>query len=323
MARHRRRSGIDQRACNDIEPGTVVRIPQDRIESVMLGEADDTVFSVDGSAARVEYLSVPSTTRPGIEIPVRFSLPAEGSGPFPAVVLNPGHSGTRDFHTLVANALAAAGIATVAMDFPGNGDSSEGWAVQCMTTMVADSKDCCHWFMERDDVDEERMGYFGHSMGGRIGCTVLGSGTSPYRTALLVAPYAGEGMYLAPAFTGLMDHETLEGAYEYALASGTWPTYGIPLGWEYSPEWFEDLQRDPSRGLARYTGSLCVLFGGADSIVSPAVARRVLGSATNASKVRGVFIDVGPHEMGLLEGTPANVASAAIDRIVDWFVGEL
>lgn len=80
-----------------------------------------------GSAAQAETVADVTVMNGARAVPATVVIP-DGEGPFPAVVMNHGHGGGRQegggFERL-AKALADAGILTIRMDFPGNGDSKE------------------------------------------------------------------------------------------------------------------------------------------------------------------------------------------------------
>ena len=78
----------------------------------------------------------------GVDIPVTFVRPiALQNESFPLVVMAHGHGGTRNEaggYTSVARGLAARGVASIRMDFPGCGESSESFVNNNLGNMLKD-----------------------------------------------------------------------------------------------------------------------------------------------------------------------------------------
>lgn len=93
----------------------------------------------------------------------------QGNGPWPAVVTGPGFAGVKEM--LIpdyANALAAAGIATLAFDYIGFGGSTGGKTRQDIQPQeqIQTYKDALG-VLERDArFDKKRLGAWGTSLGG-------------------------------------------------------------------------------------------------------------------------------------------------------------
>ncbi|MCQ4808192.1 alpha/beta fold hydrolase, partial [Intestinimonas massiliensis] len=100
----------------------------------------------------------------------------KGEAPYPAVVKNHGHGGSKDENEGfggVAAALAEAGIATVRMDFPGCGDSTEPFTKNTLTNMKSDSNASLAYLLANYPLDADKLGIMGYSMGGRLALEIV------------------------------------------------------------------------------------------------------------------------------------------------------
>lgn len=97
-----------------------------------------------------------------------MTTPTEGAG-WPLVVLCHGFTGSRGgdghFGPLAAR-LAHAGIASIAMDFPGCGESEEPFTAYTLTNIRADMTAAIAYMGVTYGADTTRLGLVGHSMGG-------------------------------------------------------------------------------------------------------------------------------------------------------------
>ena len=110
-----------------------------------------------------------------VQIPVTLTVPTDTSSAMPLVVMLHGHGGTRDEaggFTQIAEELADAGIASVRMDFAGCGESAESFRNNRLSTMLADARAARDYAIDTVDVDTNRMGLMGFSMGGRLAITL-------------------------------------------------------------------------------------------------------------------------------------------------------
>jgi len=87
-----------------------------------------------------------------------------GSGPHPTVLMAPGLDSTKEELQATATFLLARGLATVAIDGPGQGESEYSLPIEPAYEKVATA--AVDWLLTRDDVDPQRIGFFGVSLGG-------------------------------------------------------------------------------------------------------------------------------------------------------------
>ena len=126
----------------------------------------------------------------GQDMPVYASLPG-GSGPFPAVVIAHPVSGVAEFTQSIADRLAQAGYAGVAMDlFHRVTDemTADGTAKNAFlkdAEIVADVNATVDWLRHHPTIDAERIGMTGFCMGGRVAW--LAATANPHFKA--VVPY--------------------------------------------------------------------------------------------------------------------------------------
>jgi len=121
----------------------------------------------------------------GVQIPATVVVP-DGVESYPLVVLIHGHGGSREENVgfaVVADALAAQGIATVRMDFPGCGESTESFQMNCQSNMKADVVAAIEYMKANYHVT--KIGLFGYSMGGRIALEMVAEGATPDAICLL------------------------------------------------------------------------------------------------------------------------------------------
>lgn len=107
----------------------------------------------------------------------------EGDGPFAVVVLLTG-SGPQDRDETVAGhkpfkvlaeALAAAGVATLRCDDRGTGESTGDYASTMSEDFAADAVAQVNWLAAREDIDRESIGVLGHSQGG-VAAAIVAAG---------------------------------------------------------------------------------------------------------------------------------------------------
>ena len=125
------------------------------------------------AAADFEYESVDKFVESrGVQVPVTWTYPmGEVGQKFPLVVMAHGHGGSRKesgSFDRVANDLAARGVATIRMDFPGCGDSTESFANNNLSNMLDDILASRDYAVSQPQIDADRVGLFGWSMGGRL-----------------------------------------------------------------------------------------------------------------------------------------------------------
>lgn len=259
-------------------------------------------------------------------VPCTIVMP-KGEGPFPLVVLNHGHGGSRQENTGfpgVAKALAMQGIASVRMDFAGCGDSKSPFTENTLTNMISDSDACLAYVLKNMPVDAARMGVFGYSMGGRIAMLVAGGGESQYKAMALLAPAAENGAGVMASMMGGPEgfadmekkaNDSPDGYVEYTTIYGQVQ--------QLSKEWFLDMREtNPLDGL-KFTGPTLVLRGDKDTVI----AQEVCDAAIEALKAAGsavefILVPEADHGYGFYSDQP-DVTKMVEEGIANFFANAL
>ena len=217
----------------------------------------------------------------GVQVPATVVTP-DGVESYPIVVLCHGHGGNREENVgfaAIADALAAQGVASIRMDFPGCGESTESFQNNILSNMEADVVAAIEY--AKANLAVEKVGLFGYSMGGRIVLELVAGGTEADAIVLL-AP-ANSTSDLKNLFGAEEGYEALR-ATANAEGFATFTTiYGQTQ--ELSTAWFADLDvhADAAAEAAEvYANPALVIWGSDDEAVNPSVSEAV-ATALNAS----------------------------------------
>ncbi len=276
---------------------------------------------VADSSEQQKFRSVDTTViSRGIAVPVTFVAPTAAEGmTYPLVVMAHGHGGSRDEgggYKSVAEALVKHGIASVRMDFPGCGDSAESFAQNNLSNMLLDLQAASKFAASRDDIDNDRVGLLGFSMGGRL-VALLSEIDASYKVMVAWAPAVANGAE--------REHESLGGSDVYYMLRERAQKAGMA---EYTTQWgkklqlgyrwFTDLEQTvPLDALAKFTGPLLIIYGDRDEAVPPSISEAAIAAAKSSSEVVRHVIAGAGHDLGFYSDQPA-VAAEVVNSTVDF-----
>ncbi len=137
-------------------------------------------WALDPPAERVEipYL--------GTRLAAYLRVPA-GERPAPAVVMIPGLDSVKEELQATAVYLLERGLATLAVDGPGQGEAEYELPIEPAYERVVAA--CFDWLQARGDVDAERLGVFGVSLGGYYAARAAAFEPRARATVALAGPY--------------------------------------------------------------------------------------------------------------------------------------
>ncbi|MET0574360.1 MAG: alpha/beta fold hydrolase [Mesorhizobium sp.] len=203
-----------------------------------------------------------------------LSLP-DGVATPSAVLLLHGFTGSRDELEIPAvkegiferasRKWADKGIASLRIDFRGNGESEGSFEDMTLDAQVKDALAALDYLAASGEVDKDRLALVGWSMGGAVGSAVAGRTPHKLTSVSLWAP----GTNMASAITFVLGPDTVK----QGLASEDKPvTAKLPWGAEISLKrgFFESMYAiDPVAEITHYKGPLLVAVGTKDDVVFP------------------------------------------------------
>jgi hypothetical protein len=270
--------------------------------------------------AQAETVSEVTVMNGARAVPATVVVP-DGEGPFPAVVMNHGHGGGRQEgggFTRLAKALADAGILTIRMDFPGNGDSKEPFTEGYLSNTISDSNASLAYLLANFPADPNRLGILGYSMGGRIALTIGETEGNPYKAMGLLAPSANPGKELALFLAG--SEAEYDRLYAEASSDKGYADYTTQYGQQQqlSKQWFDELIASrPLETISAYKGAMLVVHGDKDVVIKPAENEAVVAAYPSASTV---LVPEADHGYGFYSDQPE--VSALVESSFAKFFGD-
>lgn len=184
-------------------------------------------------------------------------------------------SGCANFEPL-AQKLAENGIASIRIDFPGNGESKEDYTQYDLTNMINDIDSTIAYMKENYSIS--KIGMVGHSMGGRITSLYM---NDEITSAALWAPASNNGLKGLADFMG--GDKKVQDMYIEAKENGksTFTEWGEPYV-DCSLKFFEENEKSkPIENVAIYNGHLLIAVDEFDDYVSKETTNAVIGAAQN------------------------------------------
>lgn len=239
----------------------------------------------------------------GVIVPATFVTPdpALTGQALPLAILIHGHGGTRHEaggFTRLAEQLASVGIASIRMDFPGSGDSTEPWHQNNLSNMLADVRAARLYALHHAKIDLSRIGLVGFSMGGRLAAMLSdrdGSIDSMVLWAAAVENGADDVVKMLggpDAYRSMKATAAEQGYVPFTTFWGQQQQLGL--------QWFEDMESSrPMDALRDYRGALLLIHGSNDDVVTPAVSGTVVKEAIHARPLELHIISGADHGFGL------------------------
>ncbi|NLB78370.1 MAG: alpha/beta hydrolase [Clostridiaceae bacterium] len=252
-----------------------------------------TTFVLAEDASYTEY----KVTLQGdsYEIPATVCAPtAEGS--YPAVVMLHGTGSNREEagngYAYAAPVMAAEyGVATIRIDFPGNGESTADYMLYTFDSAVADAATAAAYMAGLDNIDADRIGVMGWSQGGTDALLAAGKHPEVFKS---VVTWAG-----APDLTSMCTEE----AYAEAKANGF---FVMEFEWRdslnVSLQWCEDVMNtDVLAVFSNFEGPILAISGTADTTVDPEWSNKIVATSNNAGS-KAYFIENMDHTFNVFSG---------------------
>jgi dienelactone hydrolase len=238
----------------------------------------------------------------GVDVPVTYVRPLpRGNESFPLVVMAHGHGGTRNEaggYTRVAEGLAKRGVATIRMDFPGCGESSEPFTKNNLGNMLEDIQASRDFTIRQPNIDASRVGLLGFSMGGRL-VILTSARDSSYKAMATWAPAGADG--ISPEVNFLGGPEAYKALRAQAADEGLAPfTTRWGQDQQLGLKWFTDMEQSfPLESIKQFSGPLLVLYGDMDDVVPPRISEAVISAAVKSPEVVRHIVKGADHGLGL------------------------
>ena len=252
------------------------------------------------------------------QIPATVCLPT-AEGKHPAVVMLHGTGSSRDeagngYKTAAPILAEQYGVATIRIDFMGNGDSTADYKGYTFASAVADAVAAANYMAALDSVNPDAIGVMGWSQGGTDALLAAGQHPEVFRS---VVTWAGAPSLKLDGFFG-------QEQYEEAKKNGF---FVMKFEWrgdlEVSLQWCEDVMNtDVLKVFSAFSGPVLAIAGTMDTTVDPAWSDKIVAANTN-EKSKTFFIDGMDHTFNVFTEEDLHALKSAIDATGAFFQASL
>lgn len=290
---------------------------------LLAGAFGSQIAFAEETETATEAALTPSSVETVVEIESEtYTIPAtvcmpEGEGPFPAVVMLHGTGSSRDEagngYAYAAPVLAEKyGIATIRIDFPGNGDSTADYTEYTFESAVSDAVAAANYMAGLDTIDGDKIGVMGWSQGGTDALLSAGRHPELFRS---IVTWAG-----APDLSSMLPDEK----YEEAKENGYFVMeFDFRDSLNVSLQWCEDVRNtDVLEVFSAYEGPVLAIAGEEDTTVDPEWSTKIVEANSNeASKT--FFIEGMDHTFNVFTEEDLHSLYTAIDATGEFFAETL
>ena len=250
------------------------------------------------------------------QIPATVCMPT-AEGTYPAVVMLHGTGSNRDEagggYAYAAPVLAEKyGVATIRIDFMGNGESTADYPGYTFESAVADAVAAAEYIAAQENIDGEHIGVMGWSQGGTDALLAAGQHPEIFKA---VVTWAG-----APDLSDMLPDEL----YAEAQKNGY---FTMEFDWRdslnVSLQWCEDVKN--VNVLDVFTGfdsPVLAIHGTEDTTVDPDWSNKIAGTSTNEASGT-CFIEGMDHTFNVFTEEDLHSLYTAIDATGEFFAANL
>ena len=250
------------------------------------------------------------------EIPATVCMPT-AEGTYPAVVMLHGTGSNRDEagggYAYAAPVLAEKyGVATIRIDFMGNGDSTADYTGYTFASAVADAVAAAEYMAALETIDAAHLGVTGWSQGGTDALLSAGQHPEIFKS---VVTWAG-----APDLSDMLPDEL----YAEAQKNGY---FTMEFDWReplnVSLQWCEDVKNiDVLDVFTAFDGPVLAIHGTEDTTVDPDWSNKIAGTSTNEASGT-FFIEGMDHTFNVFTEEDLHSLYTAIDATGEFFAATL
>jgi len=247
--------------------------------------------------------------------------PVNFTGSMPLVVMAHGFSGTRNSGggEELGHRLAQVGIASIRMDFNPRISTEENSYQTCLydlNTMQEDMLLGIDYMLTHFDIDADRIGLYGRSMGGRVAMIMANesAGFHDYKALALVAPAGNKN--------AMIDYMGGTERWEEMKLEALINDYTVHKGLKLKPSWFSLFEEyNPCEtGMKFSQKPVLVICNTLDNVVTEKTSRECASAYKNSQVIEVTTDNYHGYEMSYKESELKNYI---MDEITDFFYDSL
>ena len=200
-------------------------------------------------------------------------------------------------YAMAAPRMAADGIATLRIDFMGNGDSTASYTDYNYTSAIIDAKAAADYLAGLETVDADNLGVMGWSQGGTDALLAAEAHPDTFKAVVTWAgalELNGDSLFAGTSFAEAQAEAQADGSYTMTF------DWREPL--ELGARWFQEVaDTDMLEIVANIEAPILAINGASDTTVTPDNAEKIVEASTNeASEV--LLIENCDHTYNVFSG---------------------